>query len=139
MATKSNLSKVLNRIAKEFEEEENDSNIEQVFIAIANEDDSLRVIPYDCKEKRFDNAWKTLGYLSQGFLTIASMIGIASELVCVKTYDETEFKRLYELTAERLDDDELEKVNHMIEDMLEIENKYCDKEEKPLKQDENVC
>ena len=129
MTQKSKLSKILNAIAKEYENEEDETDIDAVFITVANEDNSLRVIPYDCETKSFNNSWKTLGYLSQGILTISSMIGIASELTYVKSFDEKEFNRLYELVSDKLDDDELIQVNKMIEDMLEMEKKWSEEDE----------
>lgn len=129
MTQKSKLSKILNAIAKEYENEEDENDIDAVFITVANEDNSLRIIPYDCETKSFNNSWKTLGYLSQGILTISSMIGIASELTYVKSFDEKEFNRLYALVSDKLDDDELIQVNKMIEDMLEMEKKWSEEDE----------
>ena len=115
MRRKNNITNVLRAVAREYEDEEDE--IDSVFITVLNGDGSIRMIPFDADERSFDNSAKTICYLGNGLLKDAEMIGLASELAYVKKYDEDSFEKFIELLEKRTEFNEFETLFELIEEM----------------------
>lgn len=116
---KTTISTALRRMAEYLKEDTTPTDC--VFLTIMNDDGSVRLIPYDCDERTFENSSKTVYYLGNGILRDAELIGLASELWYGKEQDNEYFDHLYEI-LEQVEYDNLEALNKTLEEVSQVKD-----------------